>query len=396
MKNAVKKIISVMLVAVMLVSAAPLSGFALELGDVGWTSKYADKLGDVNTDGSITSADAYIVLRTALGFETLNEDQWMLADIDCDGNISAADARHIFRTAVKLEEEIPVETNIPTGLASCLSCSGHFNISFDESEIENDILTVNIRFSGLPRFVSGDFRIIYSSFGELISVNSNMKEDYGFEFISNNIEPGIILASTYRSNYEADRLPDEKINLVSLKFRLTTDQDMTINIVGQACFGTKIGDRCDVSVQMNQADARGEGFVYKGKCGSNIIWTLDKNGTLDISGSGAMPLSWYDNAPWIFFYSDIKNVIIEPGVTSIGEKAFYNCTNLQKIEIPYTVRNISSEAFYDSAALTDVYFTGSENQWKSISIDSENAYLKAAAVHFNSKMPVEKIMNYDS
>ena len=61
-------------------------------------------LGDVDGDGSITSSDARLALRVAVGLENLNDSQKKPADVDGDGQITASDARLILRAAVGLED----------------------------------------------------------------------------------------------------------------------------------------------------------------------------------------------------------------------------------------------------------------------------------------------------
>ena len=84
----------------------------------------------------------------------------------------------------------------------------------------------------------------------------------------------------------------------------------------------------------------------------DLKWSIDDNGTLTISGYGAM--KDYDNyanrSPWHNF--NFTNVVIEDGVTSIGEWAFYEC-KLTQITIPNSVTSIGKNAF-DSSGLTSV------------------------------------------
>ena len=64
------------------------------------------------------------------------------------------------------------------------------------------------------------------------------------------------------------------------------------------------------------------------KCGDNLTWKLE-NGTLTISGSGKM--ADYDNPnkqPWAGQRDNIKHLVVENGVTSIGNNAFSGCTEL--------------------------------------------------------------------
>lgn len=54
--------------------------------------------GDVDGDGKVTASDARLILRAAVGLETLDLER---ADVDGDGKITSADAREALRTAVK-------------------------------------------------------------------------------------------------------------------------------------------------------------------------------------------------------------------------------------------------------------------------------------------------------
>ena len=95
--------------------------------------------------------------------------------------------------------------------------------------------------------------------------------------------------------------------------------------------------------------------VAEGTCGEKLTWTLDSEGTLTISGTGAMTDYSYDpNAPWFNSRSSIKSVIIENGVTSIGNYAFYFCSNLASVTIPNSVTSIGDQAFYSCNKLANV------------------------------------------
>lgn len=87
------------------------------------------------------------------------------------------------------------------------------------------------------------------------------------------------------------------------------------------------------------------------KLTKTITWELKDDGTLIISGKGDMP-DYYDStwkkSPWYKYSSKkhilIESVIIEEGITSIGDYAFYN-NSITTLTIPNSVTNIGIEAF---------------------------------------------------
>ena len=90
--------------------------------------------------------------------------------------------------------------------------------------------------------------------------------------------------------------------------------------------------------------------VQTGSCGDNVTYSLDtETGVLTISGTGDM----YSYGPF-YENTNIKSVIIENCVTSIGDGVFQGCTSLRSVTIPASVTSIGDDAFYGC------YFT-SEN-----------------------------------
>ena len=87
----------------------------------------------------------------------------------------------------------------------------------------------------------------------------------------------------------------------------------------------------------------------------NLTWTLDADGTLTISGTGAMKNYDYDsNQSPVYKNSNVKKVVIEDGVTSIGESAFFYCSSLTSITIPDSVTSIGDYAFFNCSSLTSI------------------------------------------
>ena len=113
-------------------------------------------------------------------------------------------------------------------------------------------------------------------------------------------------------------------------------------------------------------------YAASGSCGDKLTWSLSDDGTLTISGKGAMDNykfdgynyltnSYHTDAPWdaYRYYQDsrsyyIRSVVIENGVTSIGDRAFYGCVNLSSVTISSSVTSIGDCAFEHCDALTSV------------------------------------------
>ncbi len=112
--------------------------------------------------------------------------------------------------------------------------------------------------------------------------------------------------------------------------------------------------------------------LYYGTCGDGVIWTLDTEGNLVISGTGAIDFgdvfeiygeesviveSWI-GSPWNHLPSGkVVTVEIKEGVTSIPYRAFNGLADLERVEMADSVTSIGVEAFYSNDALTEVVFS---------------------------------------
>ncbi len=118
------------------------------------------------------------------------------------------------------------------------------------------------------------------------------------------------------------------------------------------------------SIELPAITANAADIVDSGSCGAeddNVTWTLDSEGTLTISGEGEMN-NWDDSnlPPWSeYAASRIEKIVIENGVTNIGNNAFGRCYDLTTITIPDGITSIGREAFYYCEALTSISLPGS-------------------------------------
>jgi hypothetical protein len=110
-------------------------------------------------------------------------------------------------------------------------------------------------------------------------------------------------------------------------------------------------------------------IIASGSCGvdsdpDSVTWTLDSEGTLEFSGSGYMRrystpslarVHWPDElVPWGDHISDIKKVVINDGVLSIGAYLFSEHVNLSEVIIASSVSEIGHRAFDHCSSLKTV------------------------------------------
>ena len=101
-----------------------------------------------------------------------------------------------------------------------------------------------------------------------------------------------------------------------------------------------------------------ENVIASGTCGAqgdNLTWVLTEDGTLTISGSGKMKSYGGSSvSPWYTKRTKILSVVVEDGVTSVGDYAFYACLKLASVTLPEGIKSIGSYGFQDCAKLAEV------------------------------------------
>ena len=112
-----------------------------------------------------------------------------------------------------------------------------------------------------------------------------------------------------------------------------------------------------------------DGNENSGTCGENLTWSYDSNTkTLTISGTGNMEdyslgggagSVNLTTAPWKHLYNYAKTLVIEEGVTNIGDAAFLGFIELTSVTIPNTVTNIKWRALSCCTSLTKISIPGS-------------------------------------
>ena len=92
-----------------------------------------------------------------------------------------------------------------------------------------------------------------------------------------------------------------------------------------------------------------------------------------------------DNAA--FRQSGIKSAALPNGLKQIEYCAFVGCSNLESVTIPGTVTSIGWRAFDICDNLKNVYFGGSQAQWRSVNVEKYNDVLSTVTMHYDYKYP---------
>ena len=94
-------------------------------------------------------------------------------------------------------------------------------------------------------------------------------------------------------------------------------------------------------------------LLGSGKCGTSITWTLTPDGVLTLSGTGKT-----DSTPYLRMWKDyesyIKELVVEEGITTIGESLFYELPILQKVTLPNSLLELEDKAFYGCVSLKKI------------------------------------------
>ena len=117
------------------------------------------------------------------------------------------------------------------------------------------------------------------------------------------------------------------------------------------------------------------------ECGDDLTWGY-KDGTLTISGSGAMD-DYEDEAPWASYKKEITKVVLE-GVTYVGKKAFNNYDAITEIDFGTALKELGAQAFRSCEGLTKVYFPKS---FKIFGEESLNSCTNMKEIHCDGVFP---------
>ena len=138
------------------------------------------------------------------------------------------------------------------------------------------------------------------------------------------------------------------------KVTWTGDATSTVDLLTDAGLSS-FGGTTVSSIDFYFEAPAGPTVVASGDCGTGVTYSLTSDGVLTISGTGAM--ADYASAsatPWISYRSDITSVVVEAGVTHIGNNSFYGFANMTSLSLPEGLLTIGNRAF---SGCTNASFT---------------------------------------
>jgi len=161
--------------------------------------------------------------------------------------------------------------------------------------------------------------------------------------------------------------------------------------------------------------------VMSGEISEDVHWTMYSDGTLEISGTGAMAnYTSHTQQPWASKRESVKKVVIGKDITTVGDYAFayfqnntevvfeegskvtklgilgfFNNPKLKEITLPETVTYISAYALGDCFELVNVYIPQSTSGiYKTAFTNSSKAVLNVAEGSYGETFAEERGIAY--
>ena len=96
--------------------------------------------------------------------------------------------------------------------------------------------------------------------------------------------------------------------------------------------------------------------AFTGACGANTVYSYNlSRRLLTISGTGPMTdLPDNPQGDWRIILDGVEEVLVTPGVTTVGSSAFFAAPNLRSVTLPETLRTIGVYAFSQCPVLEEL------------------------------------------
>lgn len=319
-------------------------------------------LGDVNGDGSVAIADVVLLNRSVLGKVTLTDTAKKLGDVNGDGNISIADVVKLNRYVLKKITALAAPAGSHTDSVADFNAGPAFISVGTVDGKAGQTVTVPVSISGNPGIAGYSLKVDFDT--NALTLNSMTVGSLitGNGTFSVNNEAHIV------NWYTVDNMTGNG-ELLKLSFTVkegAAEGTIPVSVSLNDGLDSNLSNEDGIAVPVTISS--GGVRIAKAQSGTfgTLTWKLTDDGTLTISGSGEM--EYASSYPWEAYKDTVRKVVVENGVTSIGEGAFDYFEVLEEVVFSDTVETIEDSAFYMCNALKTVRIP------KSVTSFSESAF----------------------
>ena len=226
-----------------------------------------------------------------------------------------------------------------------------FNQAYDGNNTEDDVIEIHAVFSPV--------------FRDIVITGQPQSAEYQTDDTAQPLT--VDVESDGEVNFQWYRFDDIKENAVAIEGATENTYTPDTTEVGEASYFVRVSNYYGTEVhyvdsESAQISVRERTNWGSGTCGNNVSWTIHTDGTLRIYGSGKMTDYAESDAPWYLNRDKITAVVIEDGVTSVGNNAFSNLTRLEEITVPDSVQSVGTGVLTGCVSLESltVPFIGSK------------------------------------
>lgn len=143
--------------------------------------------------------------------------------------------------------------------------------------------------------------------------------------------------------------------------------------------------------------------MENGNCGENSSFSMSKDGTLAISGNGKVTKYFSDDKN--IKAEKIQRIVVEEGITELGNKCFAGLTEVKEITLPTTLQVIGYASFTGCNSLQTVKIPDAVKRIESYAFSScENLQIlmfgtsveKVAKSYAKNSIALRKVVNYSN